>query len=366
MKNLLKIALVAFGLMLSLSPAVTAVSHSTHVNPVVVLVGAYAAYTLLSRFTAPKLLGISINGIQKEIWVNYIIDRLWKDNQFLKYAWNDDQYVLAGKVVHIPNPGAAPNITVNRSVFPAVAVRRTDTDIVYTLNEFTTDPTHIEDAEKVEVSYDKISSVIGDHIGYLTQTVADNLLLTWLDESVTVPYKAYTSGAAVAASADSIDGAPTGTRLGTLANDIRKCQLRMNLDNVPRTDRYALMEANMLDQLLGDLSQTQYRDFSSAMDAQNGVLGKLYGFTFLDRSSTVVYDTNDALKAYGASGATTDNLASFLWQKDSVTRALGEVKMFSNVDRPEYYGDIYSALLRMGGRRRRADDKGVIALIQHS
>jgi hypothetical protein len=367
MKISFKTGLIAFlGALLFLMPITTGLVNTVHLSAPVAAVAAYAVYTLASRLTAHTLLQGSVygNAIQKEIWVNYIIDRLWKDNTFLKYAWNDDDKVLAGKVVHIPNPGARPTTAINRDVFPATAVRRTDTDIVYTLDEYTTDPTHIEDAEKVEVSYDKISSVIGDHIGYLTEDVADNMLLRWLDETVTTPQKVYTSGAEAPASADEMDGAPTGNRKQLLANDVRKCQLSMNLQKVPKKNRFALLESNMLDQLLGDLSQTQYRDFSKSMDEQNGVVGKLYGFTIFDRSSTAIYDNTNALKAFGAAGAATDNLSSFFWQQDCVTRALGEVKIFSNVDRPEYYGDIYSALLRMGGRRRRQDDAGVIAMIQ--
>jgi hypothetical protein len=52
------------------------------------------------------------------------------------------------------------------------------------------------------------------------------------------------------------------------------------------------------------------------------------------------------------------------WQKDSVARALGEKKFFEKKDDPEYYGDVYSAMIRAGGRRRRADDAGVVAIVQ--
>ena len=302
--------------------------------------------------------------VDVEIWANYIIDRLWKDNKFLKYAWNDDQYVLKGKIVHIPQPGAAPNISVNRSSFPATAVQRTDTDITYTLNEYTTDPHLVEYSEEVIVSYDKIDSIIGDLIGYLNDDIADNMILSWLDESVTVPQKIYTSGGLATATTDEIGTALTGTRRVMLANDIKKAALMMNLQRIPKEGRYALLEANMYDQLLTDLAQTQYRDFSNTADPQNGVVGKLYGFTLLDRSSTITYSSTDTLNAYGAASATTDNLASIFWQKDCVSRAMGDVKVFENTERAEYYGTIISTLLRMGGRRRRGDDKGVIALVQ--
>ena len=366
MKKSFKYLTSLIGALIFISMAFSAFAKVPGVNLLGAAAAAVGTYVLVNLLpSANSNINAHVSGIQKEIWVNYIIERLWKDNQFLKYAWNDDDKVLAGKVVHIPNPGARPSTSINRSSFPATAVRRTDTDIVYSLDEYTTDPTHIENAEMVETSYDKINSVIGDHIGYLTEDVADNLLLRWLDESVTVPTKIYTSGAAVAVGQDDFTGGVplTGTRNAMLANDIKKIKLAMDLQKVPKTNRFGLIEANMMDQLLGDLSQTQYRDFSASVDAKMGIVGKLYGITLFDRSSTVVYNTAHALKAFGATGVATDCYASIFWQQDCVTRALGEVKMFSNVDRPEYYGDIYSALLRMGGRRRRADDNGVIALI---
>ena len=365
MKNIKAFLFTCIGLMLFASPAVNAVAHIAHVNQYIATGIVLTAGGLCAVLPQVKFNGyVSTAGIQKEIWVNYIIERLFKDNGFLKYAWNDDDKVLAGKVVHIPNPGAAPVVTVNRSVFPATAVRRTDTDIVYTLNEYTTAPTHIEDAEKVELSYDKINSVLGDHMGYLTEAVADNLLLSWLDESVSTPPKLFTTGAMAAASIDTTDTAITGTRRVLLAADVRRAMTYLNNQNIPKNDRYALIESNMYDQLLTDLSVTQYRDFSATADPKNGIIGKLYGFTILDRTTTIAYNASNALNPYGAAGATTDNLASVFWHKDAVSRALGEVKVFSNVDRPEYYGDIYSALLRMGGRRRRGDDKGIVSLIQ--
>ena len=47
-----------------------------------------------------------------------------------------------------------------------------------------------------------------------------------------------------------------------------------------------------------------------------------------------------------------------------VRRALGETKMFTNTGDPTYYGDVYSFLKRMGGRKSRGDAKGVLGIIQ--
>ena len=366
MKPLFKnffISLVGF--LLFATPAANVLAHAAHISPTVacaaILLLAVVMYLVVPRRENDG--GTYFASVDVEVWVNYIIERFWKDNKFLSYAWNDDQYVIGAKTVHIPQPGTAASISVNRSVFPATAGQRSDTDIIYNLNEYSIAPTFVQYSDQAIISYDKINSIIGDLMGYLTQAVGDNMMLSWLDESVTAPTKIYTSGAAAAATTDSVGSALTGTRNVMLANDIKKANLIMNLQNVPKEGRYALIEANMYDQLLSDLAQTQYRDFSQTADPKAGIVGKLYGFTLLDRSATITYSSLNVLNAYGAASVSTDKLASIFWQENCVSRAMGQTEVFYDAKRPEYYGDIVSGLVRSGGRRRRGDDNGVVALI---
>ena len=109
--------------------------------------------------------------IQKEIWTNHIQENLFKDNEFLNYAFNADQYVLMGKVVHIPNSGSTATIVKNRTSLPATVIQRTDIDITYSIDEFTTDPILIPNADTVELSYDKLSNVLSEYESALRQLV---------------------------------------------------------------------------------------------------------------------------------------------------------------------------------------------------
>ncbi len=297
--------------------------------------------------------------VQTEIWVRYIMNRLWKDNAFLANTFNDDQYVLGGKIVHIPQPGSKPTIIKNRSSYPGTAVQRTDTDITYTLDSYTSDPTQITEADKQEITYDKIGSVFGDHAGQLVETVADDMIIKWLT-GLTINV-----AATGAATAGGLITGQTGTRKAMKAADLKTVAKKMNLQNIPKQDRYALIESNMLDQLMDDLAATQYRDFSKFYDAaanEVGVMGMLYGFKIMERSTVAVASAAGAVNPLGAAVQTDDNVLSFCWQKNSIARALGERKFFERKDDPLYYGDIYSALLRMGGRRRRSDDFGIITI----
>ena len=130
--------------------------------------------------------------------------------------------------------------------------------------------------------------------------------------------------------------------------------------------RVALISADMFSQLTDDMSATQYRDFSAAYDAKNGKLGRLFGFDIYMRSDVVTYDNSatPVKKAVGAASAADDNDAVLCWHINAVERALGEVKFFERIGDPQYYGDIYSLLVRMGSRLRRSDEKGVVAIVQ--
>lgn len=98
--------------------------------------------------------------IQREIWLNAIVEGLFASNSFMSKAFNADEYVNAGKTVHIPQAGRASIVVKNRKKKPADVGEREDADLTFALDEFTTDPITIPHAETVELSYDKRESVL--------------------------------------------------------------------------------------------------------------------------------------------------------------------------------------------------------------
>ena len=294
--------------------------------------------------------------VQKEIWQRTIVEGLFADNTFLSKAVNDDMYVNEGKKVHIPNAGAPAGVVLNRSELPASATKRADQDVDYNLNELTTNPILIPYADMVELSYNKRNSVIDQDRKQIIFYAAEALLKAWLpgaDERVK------TTGQATAAWTPSA----TGLRKKITPADVAALQLKMNADNVPQTDRFLLLDANMYQQLLDGMTQTQAIGFFQAADVKRGVMGMLYGFEVMVRSTVYRFAADGTLKDYNADGAATDYAGGLAWQRDSLSRALGEVIMFDRVDDPLYYGDVYSFLVRVGGAIRRYDKKGVYAIV---
>lgn len=294
--------------------------------------------------------------VQKEIWQRDIIEGLFADDSFLSRAVNDDMYVNEGKRVHIPNAGSPSGVVLNRDSYPATAYVRNDQDIDYVLDELTTDPVRIPYADMVELSYDKRNSVISQDRKELIFQAAEAMLKNWCPAA---GKRVLTTGKAVSAWTPSA----TGLRKSISTKDVSNLQKLMNTDNVPIDGRVLLLDADMYQQLLDGMTETQAIGFFQAADIKRGVMGMLYGFEVMMRSTVYRFAADGTLKALGDAGAATDNAGALAWQRDCVSRALGEVVMFDSTDNPLYYGDIYSFLVRVGGVIRRYDKKGVYAIV---
>lgn len=318
--------------------------------------------------------GVTKNAIQVEIWTQYIADNLFKGVEFLKNCFRADEYVLNGKVVHIPQAGAVPVVTKNRAalVGPVAVVQRTDVDVTYSIDEYTTAPSLIPDADKVELSYSKMDSLLGNHIGALNETIADNILIQWSPSLIANIIK--TAGTATAAHVTNATPA-TGTRSLFRASDLKAAKVRLDKQKVSQLGRYALMSSEMWSQLETDLAAISTRDYSRYVDAEKGVINKLYGFEIIVTPTMPTWSSTGTpvVQAFGYAGATTDCDGVLCYQKDCLELALGEIKFFDNPNDPTYYGDVYSALVRMGGRKRYSTthatvalrEAGVVAIVQN-
>ncbi len=294
--------------------------------------------------------GVLGMAIQKEIWVDYIIENLFKNNEWLKYAFNHDQFVLGGKVVHEPEAGAKPKVVKNRTSFPATIMTRMDQDRTYALDEFTTDPIKIPHADQVELSYDKIASVLSEMMLALQDDVATWMLQNWKPDSVL-----YTTGVDTAAHVG------TGVRKIMTIDDLVSAKKAMNRKNIAKNGRHALLDPDMMEQLVTSLRINKNRDSSIAYDLVNGEVKRIEGFELHERSDVYV-GADGVIKQPDWEVEDNAIAGGLIWQEHCVARAKGDVDFFEDLGSPTHYGDIYSALLRAGGRVRRQD--GVIAIMQ--
>ncbi|GAB3734949.1 phage capsid protein [Spirosoma lituiforme] len=294
--------------------------------------------------------------LQPEIWQAQIVGNLYKDNEFLTRSTNADEYVVGGAAVHIPQSGAASGVSKNRTSLPATVSKRTDTDITYGLDEYTTDPILIPNIDNIQLSYDKRASVMAEDQAKLKEAQAEAILFTWGGSTTNI---IYTTGQTAATT---LTGA-TGTRKLFTKEDLRKAKVMFDKQNIPADGRTVLLTPEYLEQLLADTSLAV--NFVQYANIAEGIVGRVYGFDILVRASSLSFDkTTNAAKAPGSAAAGTDNVGCLAWSKYSVERALGTVKMFEQLNNPLYYGDVYSFLVMLGGRVRRADGKGIAAIVE--
>ncbi|NPD91693.1 hypothetical protein [Xylanibacter muris] len=295
--------------------------------------------------------------LNKEIWIASIVENFYPDNSFSAKSVDDSAFV-SYKTVHIPNAGSPSGVEINRTKKPAGVNQRTDNELTYDMDELTTDPIYIPNIDTVELNYDKRNSVLANDRQQLQKVAAQNLLYRWAKGANTLDTsgparKAHTSGTA------------TGNRKKFTKAVVSEAMVRMNVDDVPSEGRYMLLDAVQYADLLDDLTDKELSAFQALADVSKGVMGQLYGFSIMQRSQVLrVKAADKTVIPWEKDGEATELAAGLAWQWQCVSRALGDVKMFSNEDDPQYYGDIYSFLMRVGGSPRRYDKKGVYLIVE--
>lgn len=294
--------------------------------------------------------------LNKQIWLSTIQENFFPNNSFASKSVDDSAFV-DNKTVHVPNAGAPSGVVINRTEKPASISQRTDQDLTYDIDELTTDPIYIPNVDTVELSYDKRQSVLANDKSQLQTAAGQNLLYKWATGA-----KVFTTSGEARAAHTSLTA--TGTRKKITKTDVLALSTQMNSDDVPSDNRYLLLDAAMYNDLLADLTDKELTAFLASADAQNGIVGRLYGFDVMMRSKVLRTTSADAIVKWTEADAASELAAGLAWQLNCVSRAMGNLKMFDSVDNPTYYGDIYSFLLRSGGAMRRYDKKGVALLVE--
>lgn len=342
------------------------------ITPAVAVGSAVAAFATGTALSFTGLDSVAFMAIQVEIWQNHIEEELFKDNAFLRLSHNADQYLINSKAVHIPQSGGSGNVVKNRASFPATIRTRTDNDVIYLIDEYTSDPVKIPHADTKELSYDKRNSVLGEDMDKLIEVVAENMLLNWVSSPAYGTYSAstipvgsilQTTGANVAASAPSA----TGVRKAMTQTDLQTA--RAFLKNQKRWKEgkmYGMITPAQEAELFpaDSLTTATYMANVTEAERREGVMYKCQGFKLMTRTSIFRTQDDKTLIGYGAAGSTTDCEAAFFWYTESVEFAFGGVEMFEDLKQPTQYGDIYSFLVRAGGRARRQGYEGMVLMQQ--
>ena len=160
-----------------------------------------------------------------------------------------------------------------------------------------------------------------------------------------------------------VDG-QTGSRKALTYKELLKAQGMMNKAGVPKNDRYCVMESSMYQQFVDSLTTNLMAAYQATANLAEGVCGRFAGFTIYERATVLAFNASGTAHVPGAALDATSDLACLCWQKESVAKANGTIVPFQEIGSPTYYGDIFSALVKMGGRCRRQGWEGVICILQ--
>jgi hypothetical protein len=214
----------------------------------------------------------------------------------------DHSEFIQNKTVHVPQAGANPTVVKNRTAITTDPIQRTDTEITYDLDNYTTDPILVKNIEDLQVSYAKRQSVMSSHIATLSDVIATETLQKWA-VSVSSTHVIRTTGAYTGTLPNAT---ATGTRLKTTKEDLARASARMDLDKVPSKERYAVMPAVMFYDLFTDSDLVRSRATISKDMLEKGVIAELFGFNIIKRGEAVLYTSagTNTLKLQTAEAAT--------------------------------------------------------------
>jgi uncharacterized protein YciI len=305
--------------------------------------------------------------LQKEVWIQDIQENLFANNTFMNNIGVDDSGFVTNKTVHVPQAGANPTVKKDRSVFPATITQRGDADLTYSLHQYTTDPIQVTALDKLQVSYDKRQSVMKQHQNKLSNSIANNTLYAWAPSGSS--RQIITSGAT---STKNLAPSATGSRKVLTFQDIADAVALLDVDNIdPEDPRFIIMPSNIYWNDFMQITQiNKYLEYGKA-NTPSGNVTDVLGLKIIRRSSVLVYDNTGTpvIKAVNDDGiptspATTDNQAILVVSASYVRKAIGVIDVFDAERRPEWYGDIISALVMQGAAIGRTNQEGVVAIVQ--
>ncbi len=266
--------------------------------------------------------------LNKQIWINQLMDRFYADSSFLSYIGRDMSTLVDNDKINLAEAGVSPNVLINNTTYPIATTQRVDTPLEITLDLFETENTLIRRPEVIEYSYDQMENVLLAHRESLrvkTAEKAAHAIAPQSDAAFTPVVK--TTGA----------NNGEGKKRLTVA-DILKLKRRFDDLDIPFEDRYLVLHpAHMEDLILAD-----FQAFKSIADLTEGKPLRFAGFGMLQFTKNPYYIKSSGQKlAFGtAIVPATHTFCSFGFHAQEVMKADGDVHMYSDIDNPKERGTI--------------------------
>jgi len=269
-------------------------------------------------------------GINKEIWIEEILEGFYPNWSFLKEARDMSSFV-ENNTINLAEAGADPNVLVNNSTYPIPFATREDVPIALPLDTYNTEGTVVRRVEEIEAAYDKMQSVVAGHKNALLNELAKKAAHAWAPDADT------TETPVIATGGDAADGF-----LKITLDNILALATRFDEMDAPEGSRVLVLHPQHLRQLAGE-DKKLFKEFIGT-----GQGFDLFGFKTYKYSKTPLFNKSTGVKkAYGAAAApTTDTIASIAFVNTEVMKAQGTFDMFARLNDPEQAGDIINFMMR--------------------
>lgn len=260
--------------------------------------------------------------LEKEIWVNQLMENFYPDSSFLKYA-RDFSALVDYNAINMAEAGADPKVLVNNTTYPIKITQRVDKPLRIELDKFETENTLVRRPEAIEYSYDQLESVLMGHRNTLRAKTAMKAAHAYApQEDSTYTPVIQTTGAAVSG------------RKRLQIDDILLLKERYDNAMIPLEGRYLVLNpSHVTDLILFDA-----KNLGNLTDLQNGKPKRFAGFNILQTASTPKY--NSLLQKIAFDGEEEGNFCSFSFHSDEVMKADGDVFMYARENDPAERGTI--------------------------
>lgn len=268
--------------------------------------------------------GIAMAGLQKEIWLDQFRHNFYPDNTFITDGIDWTQYVENDKL-NFAAAGGDPTVVKNRTraQYPIPVEYLDDNPLSVELEEYSSNTTVVHDAEKVELAYDKMETVLQKHRNSIRTSYANSGAYNIAPDTETTH--------TVVLEATGVD-ALTGEAC-LIDDDFSRLRGIWNDLDYPTEGRCFVLEAHEVEKLTRNSAIIKAQmGYKGAVGTVDAIVGVIHGFTIKTRKTNVLYLDNAGTyekQAYGKVETASDLHAGIAYiRKHSFVYADGTADMY--------------------------------------
>jgi len=264
--------------------------------------------------------------LQQQVWISQIQKNFYPTVSFLNYVKNFDQFV-ENDIINMAEAGVDPKVLIDNTTYPIAVKKRDDTPISFELNLFETENTLVRNPDVIELSYDKMESVIYGHRMALKTETAKKAAHAY------APTKDTEFTPVI-----STTGEDNGDGFKRIEfKDILRLKRKFDALDIPIDKRFLILDPRHSE----DLMLADLKVFKDLTDFVGGKPKRFAGFNILEFTKNPTYNATTMQKVpFDADKADTDTFCSFAFSSDEVMKADGNMGMYERANDPELRGTI--------------------------